>query len=152
MTDAPQGHQAPPTSSEAGGARVWRVRLPYVVPPLSLNQRSSWQARARKTADVRTAVGWTIRAARIPRLDGRPTVLLTYVPRDRRRRDRDNLVATLKPCVDALVDMGVLVDDDPTHVDTLMPTIGDPSPDPDVSGLWLTITADPYPGMGHSPT
>ncbi|WP_162786781.1 hypothetical protein [Janibacter anophelis] len=36
-----------------------------------------------------------------------------YEPPDRRRRDEDNLFATLKPLADGLVDAGVVADDTP---------------------------------------
>jgi len=101
------------------------LRLPYVRPPLTLNQRLHWQAKRRLVANVRAAVRVLARSARIPALQ-RVEVELHYVPPDHRRRDGDNLTATSKPAVDGLVDAGVVPDDDPAHVVHLMPVIDPP--------------------------
>ncbi|GAI70310.1 unnamed protein product [marine sediment metagenome] len=42
---------------------------------------------------------------------------LTFVFAEQRRRDRDNLLATFKPGLDAIVDAGLLLDDDSEHLD-----------------------------------
>ena len=43
-------------------------------------------------------------------------VKLTFVLHERRRRDRDNLLARFKPGLDAIVDAGLLLDDDAEHL------------------------------------
>lgn len=58
----------------------------------------------------------------VPALD-KPTVRLHFYPGDRRRRDRINLALVHKAVVDGLVDAGVILDDDPEHLDELMPAI-----------------------------
>jgi len=78
------------------------IELPWTAPPLSLNDRGAWAPRARKIADVRATALTLARAARLPHLVDHATVQLHYRPRDNRRRDTDNLVATLKPICDAL--------------------------------------------------
>lgn len=116
----------------------WTLELPYSKPPLSLNGRLHWAQQARIKAEVRGAAFWLAKSQRIPALD-RPTVVLHYEPKGRARRDADNLVATLKPCVDGLVDAGVISDDTPDHVDTLMPVI---DPHNGVAGrVYLVITS-----------
>jgi crossover junction endodeoxyribonuclease RusA len=109
------------------------IRLPWQTPPLSLNDRSHWRSKAAKTAEVRNTVKLLVRGVKPA---GRVAILLTYVPRDRRRRDRTNLVATYKACVDGCVDAGVIPDDTPEFLDELMPEIGTPDGDP---RLELTI-------------
>lgn len=104
----------------------YELVMPWRTPPLSLNQRMHHYARARVVRDVRDTAGWLARAARIPRAE-RVRVELRYTPRARRRRDADNLVALLKPLVDALVDAGVVADDDDEHVERTMPVITAPS-------------------------
>ena len=90
----------------------WTIRLPYATPPLSLNSRMHWATKARLTREIREV---TATAARLlPRCE-RIAVELHYVPRDRRRRDVDNLVATLKPCLDAMVPH-LIPDDTPEYV------------------------------------
>lgn len=94
----------------------WTLRVGhYTTPPLSLNDRLHWRVKAKITAEVREYVkqsAWY----NVPACE-RILVELHYVPRDRRRRDRDNLVATLKPCLDGLVSAGVVADDAPEYVD-----------------------------------
>ena len=42
---------------------------------------------------------------------------LTFVFPEQRRRDRDNLLARFKPGLDAIVDAGLLLDDDAKHLE-----------------------------------
>lgn len=82
------------------------IELPWTSPPLSLNDRGASRramfAKAAKTAEVRRTALQLARAAKLPHLVDHATVQLHYRPRDRGRRDTDNLVATLKPICDAL--------------------------------------------------
>jgi len=43
-------------------------------------------------------------------------ITITWVAKDKRRRDVDNLFASMKPYIDGLVESGLLVDDDARHV------------------------------------
>ena len=88
----------------------WDIQLPYRRPPLSLNDREHWAPRAAKTREVRRTTALLARQAGIPRLET-ARVRLLWLVSDRRRRDRENITATLKPAIDGLVDAGVLVDD-----------------------------------------
>lgn len=115
----------------------WTVRLPYRTPPLSLNSRQHWAAKARVTRQVRQDVLVLLRAARVPAC-GRVVVQLGYTPRDRRRRDTDNLVATLKAVADGVVDAGVVPDDTPEFMGKPEPVITGPSRDPH---LWVRVEA-----------
>lgn len=124
--------------------RIHELALPWATPPLTLNSRMHWTARARVVAEVRQTVGWVARAHRIGRHET-VRVGLIYTPATRRRRDSDNLAATYKPCVDGLVDAGVVVDDDDLHVVRCWPEIR--PPDPSRAGLVLTVA----PGRGASP-
>ena len=90
----------------------WEITLPWAKPPLSLNDRMDWRTKHRWTKTLRQAAWALAKQAQIPAL-GSCSVELLYVPRDRRRRDEDNLFATLKPLADGLVDAGVVVDDTP---------------------------------------
>ena len=110
------------------------IRLPYTKPPLNLNDRMHWRKKAAVVKAVRAYVGGMaiyMKPFQTVRVE------LHYVPRDKRRRDADNLVATLKPCLDGLVDAGVIRDDSPEYV-TWTVHIDPPSPDPH---LYLLVEA-----------
>lgn len=104
--------------------------------PLSLNGREHWRLKAQQVKAVRETTAWLARAAGIPPL-GLVRVDLHYRPRDKRRRDPLNLVATLKPVEDGLVDAGVIPDDTPDHLVPTMPTIDAPGHPP---GLYVVVT------------
>lgn len=117
------------------------VTLPYTKPPLSLNGRLHWRAEVRIKAEVRAIAAMLTRRHVLPHVPAgtdHVTVVLHYVPRDKRTRDTDNLVLTLKPCKDGLVDAGLVPDDNPTYMTAPMPVI-DP-PDRANPRLYLDIT------------
>lgn len=114
----------------------YRLDLPWETPPLNLNDRHSKIVEARRIAAVRRDVGWVAKAARMGTHD-RVQVTLNYRPLRSGRRDADNLVATLKPCCDGLVDAGLVVDDIPQHMVKAMPVIHEP--DGIRRNLWLDI-------------
>jgi crossover junction endodeoxyribonuclease RusA len=110
--------------------RTWTLDLPTVLRPLSLNgSRGQHYARARKTKQIRLAAWAAAEQARIPSL-GRISIELHYAPRDRRRRDALNLVATLKPVEDGIVDARVVPDDTAEFVQPTMPVIDPPTGQP----------------------
>lgn len=92
----------------------WTVTLDGL-PPMTLNQRQHWAARARDVKAWRQRTAWECKAAQVPRLD-RCEVVLRGAPPTNRRRDRHNLVPSLKAAVDGLVDAGVIPDDTPEHL------------------------------------
>lgn len=105
-------------------------------PPLTLNQRLHWRAKAERTRVTRNAVAWSAKAAKIGYMLPHISVGLHYAPGDNRKRDCDNLVPTLKVAVDGLTTAKIVVDDDPVHVTTIMPTI---HTGPGKRRLWITI-------------
>lgn len=115
----------PPPDVDGGDLRTWRFDLP-MTKPLSLNARQHWRAQARDKATVRRAAARAAAAVGIPAC-ARIAVELHYEPRDRRRRDAINLVATLKPVEDGLVDAGVVPDDVARYVRPTMPVLDRPS-------------------------
>ena len=121
---------------------TWTIRLPYTTPPLSLNSRMHWATKANVTSGLRVGTAILAVDGRIPPCD-RIRVTLIYVPRDKRTRDRDNLVATLKPCIDGLVDAGIVPDDSPEYVTWEPPIIA--APDPKDPHLRLEITGKEAP-------
>jgi crossover junction endodeoxyribonuclease RusA len=110
--------------------REWTLDLPYTAPPLSLNgARGNHYAHARQVKQVRRQAAFLAQQAKIPPL-ARCTIELHYAPRDRRDRDPHNLVATLKPIEDGIVDAGVVPKDTPEFVPPTTPVIDPPTGGP----------------------
>lgn len=103
------------------------IRLPYVAPPLSLNDRMHWAQASRLKIQLKADVYTLAMHHKLPKNVDQVRVTLVWLPKDRRRRDTDNPTATLKVCIDALKDYGLVADDDSTHV-TSSCEIGNPQP------------------------
>lgn len=117
------------------------VPLPWSKPPLSLNDRgcSPW-VKANLTRQAIEDARAAIAAANVPALAG-AELTLHYRPKDRRRRDADNLAPTLKACQDALVP-DVLPDDSWVHIPAATCRIHPPIGAPAV--MWLELTNTTY--------
>lgn len=94
--------------------------FPWTRPPLSMNQRLHRMQEAKLTAEVRAAAA--VAFARFPPV-GRVEVTMTWQVADRRRRDAENPVKTLKALCDGLVDAGIVPDDTPDLMVKHMPVI-----------------------------
>ena len=94
-----------------------------------------WQIYRDKEEWINTCL-LLLRSKHIPRCE-RVTVQLIYVPRDSRRRDPLNLVASLKVVEDAVVRVGIIPDDNPHHLESLMPLID--APERDVAGGRIAV-------------
>lgn len=116
--------------------RQFVIRLPWPSPPMSMNDRDHWRVHRRKVAMVRNSVHLLVSQARVPKLE-RCVVQLMYAPRDRRRRDTDNLAHVLKAACDGVVQAGVVADDTPDLMVKPEPRIVDPLPG---GRMWLVIT------------
>jgi crossover junction endodeoxyribonuclease RusA len=132
---------------------IWRLDLSIILtrtgaPPLSLNDRGMhWAAKAKAIERVKAQTRNAVRTAEIPQL-GHVHVKLRYRPRDRRPRDADNIVATLKPCIDALHQLDpldeswcpIVAGDTAAHVSweppvLMLPAKGQPA------ALWLVLSS-----------
>lgn len=82
--------------------------------------------------DWREAAGWAIRAGQLRPVTSYP-VQVTITLRTLHRRDIDNVV---KPLLDALVDVGILKDDDWAHVSRI---IVQHEPVAHSSSVWVTV-------------
>jgi hypothetical protein len=119
--DAPDIAQAP----LGGHMKQWRIELDGI-DVISTNRRSHWSKLRAARKVIKQQVCWLAKAERIPPITYAQVHVLATPP-DRRRRDEDNLVSGLhKPCLDGLVAAGVLADDSPGHVTSLMPTLREP--------------------------
>jgi crossover junction endodeoxyribonuclease RusA len=107
-----------------------------------MNARHHWAAKSRITRDIRETTKILAMANHLPRGLDHVTVCLHYAPKTNRRIDADNLVATLKPCCDGLVDYGLVDDDVPAQMAKLMPVIH-PKSTTGKGQLWLEIEVTP---------
>lgn len=106
--------------------------------PLTLNQRLHWREQRRRSAIIRSTVNLTTRNLHLGE-HHHVTVRLHFATGDNRRRDQDNLVATLKPAIDGLVDAGLIPDDTPDHITWWSPEIHNGH---GARRLWLEIRLD----------
>lgn len=123
-----------PYRTRTGKARTRQHRP--VWDALTGNARTAhWSQRHKAVAEVVEAVGWAAKAARM-RPCSHLTIRLVWAPGDHRRADAPNLAGLQKPCVDALVRVGLVPDDTAEWVTELMPRIDRP---PVQAGLWLEL-------------
>lgn len=117
------------------------INLPYQTPPLTANQKTHWATHAQHTKNLRQTTHILAKHHKIPRTT-HTTVTLHYVPRTNRRRDQDNLVPTLKPICDGLVDAGIVPDDTPEFMTKHMPVIDPKDPGQRASRLYVVVEVD----------
>ena len=81
------------------------VQLPWPPANLSPNARLHWRAMAKAKKAYKAECAWTLFQTPVPPLpDGRIPLVITIAPPDRRRRDRDNIQASLKYALDQLAE------------------------------------------------
>ena len=96
-------------------ARTITLRLPWFPRELSPNSRAHWAAKAKAAKAYREQCGWAVMQARNSFKS--PVLATTTFHVDTKRRyDLDNLMASLKPLWDGLVDAGILQDDSTEHL------------------------------------
>lgn len=109
---------------------VYTVALPPGLPLLNANRtrKMHWSVERRIARDIRTAAKVIARNQRIPLLDRAHVIYVVHPTAQTRKRDPGNWSVSAKAAVDGLVDAGVFVDDDSTHVIGPDPRLGDPVP------------------------
>lgn len=113
------------------------IPLPWLRPPLNANDRNDRRSGGfRKVADALTEARLAIRAAQVRPIVAAEVTLHYRVP-DKRRRDADNLAATLKVVQDALVQEGVLPDDSWVCVPSATCRIHAPEAE---AAMWVELT------------
>lgn len=105
------------------GPSTWVLKLPWQLPPLSLNRRINRHVKARITKEIREAAFLLAKHHKVTKGCSRIRVTLIYRPMDNRRRDAINLVPVLKAVEDGLVDARIVPDDTPVYIDPVMPQI-----------------------------
>lgn len=139
------------------------IRLPWETPPLSMNDSAGTTkgavfARAKTKREIQQAVHLLARNVRMPAGTRYLVVQLNYRPRDNRRRDTDNLTATLKPIADALSGgskkipgLGLVPDDKPQMMGKPEPIIW-PAKKGQRGELWLDLWASENPPLPYCVT
>ncbi|WJJ10799.1 hypothetical protein P9990_19800 [Prescottella equi] len=115
------------------------LELPWTKPPLSMNDRMHWAQKAKLTKRIRSTARTLAAAKRLPAGLDHVSVALVYRPRDRRRRDTDNLMPVLKALCDGLVDHGLVTDDTPQWMTKHMPRLDEPQKGAG-GAMWLELT------------
>lgn len=106
------------------------VVLPWPPAILSPNKRPHWRALARAKASYRAACALSVLDQKVPAPAWRQMdVRLVFIAPDRRKRDRDNLGASMKAGLDGLADAWRINDNRFARVsaeiaETLMPAKG----------------------------
>jgi Holliday junction resolvase RusA-like endonuclease len=116
------------------------ITLPMPVRNHSPNARCHWSAKARAVKYQRNLAAWLVREAlgrRKPPLWPAVEVLVEVTPPNRIRRDKDNLLASLKGAFDGATSAGIAKDDD---VFTYLP-VQILEPDKDKAGVRITFTS-----------
>lgn len=110
-------HETPGLAAGAvsPGLRRWTLTFPAGLPLLSLNGRLHWAERNRRNATWKKAAWALAVAAHIPPLE-RVAIVGEYQPPDRRKRDEDNLVLTMKSAIDGIASTGCVPSDSSDHV------------------------------------
>ena len=86
-------------------------------PDLSPNKRLHWRPRAKATKVAKEeATGLVDEQGRPTKPYERAHITITWIAKDKRRRDPDNLFASCKSYVDGLVTAGLIEDDSAMHV------------------------------------
>lgn len=83
-----------------------RIILPWPTKDLSPNARGHWAIKARAKKAYRAVCAAQARSQGLTRLDAeRMHLKITFVPPNRRARDLDNMLASLKSGLDGLCDV-----------------------------------------------
>jgi crossover junction endodeoxyribonuclease RusA len=112
-------------------------RFDWAKAPLSLNYRLHRMVEAKIVKDLRLVM--SVRARHIPFMT-RCEVSLVWFVNDRRRRDDENPIATLKALCDGLVDAEIVEDDTAQFMLKHMPRIEYVDKKIDVAHFEFTVT------------
>lgn len=93
-----------------------RLELPMLANWINLNQKEHWAPRNKRAQAWRHGAHMIARQNRLPKGLQRAQVDAYVWKSSRRRYDPHNLMPTLKPVVDGLVDYGLVADDDVEHL------------------------------------
>lgn len=116
-----------------------------------MNSRDSWPVQRQLAKGIMRDTAF-VAQGKVPRDIYPITVELIWYKGDNRVADSDNIAATLKPCIDALVRMGVLPNDSPEYVvrtsQRVIPRKLDPH-DRTTPAMFLVVNTCEYADMEH---
>lgn len=93
--------------------RAARIEIPMLpTRAMNPNGRAHWAVRRRDTEPFKQAIAIQTKRLRFQKV----IITVTFVVRDKRRRDGDNFLASLKGAFDTLVHEGVVKDDSAEYV------------------------------------
>lgn len=118
---------------------TWVMKMSWVKPPLSMNDRPHHRVKAKLTKEMREETLLRARFHKLPKGCARVRVTLIYRPADRRRRDAINLAPVLKAVEDGLVDYGLVPDDTPEFIEPAMPVIEPPLPGQRLGEMFVKV-------------
>lgn len=85
---------------------IGEIQLQWPNPVLLPNKRIHWAAKNAATRSARTNAAWATRAVGLTKLDlASLKITVTFQPPDRRKRDLDSMLASLKPALDGIADV-----------------------------------------------
>mgnify|MGYP003677638089 FL=1 len=86
-------------------------------PDLNPNKRLHWTQLAKaKSAAKDEAIALVLEQGKPATPYAKAHIIITWASKDKRRRDPDNLFASMKPYIDGLVDAELIADDSAVHV------------------------------------
>lgn len=112
------------------------LTLPFPTEPAGQNARKHWSKRFKETKSSRTATAMEVQRAANGRQWPAATMVIRLFFPSRRRTDVLNVIESIKPDVDGIVDAKLIPDDDWTH---LRPTIDPPVLDRDNPRIELEL-------------
>lgn len=109
--------QETPAVTRPGSPGVWVIPLPYVRPPLTLNEHAGkhWGKVRGEIARLQRDAYYLAKSHKIPP-QSRVSVTLIFWPGNNTVHDADNMALTIKPLIDGLRKAGVVPDDRGRHV------------------------------------
>lgn len=114
-----QGWSQRSSTGGQGLPRTITLRFPFPPGELSPNVSVHHMTKARKVKEYRDTCGWLAKGQLQPTpitLASPVLASVTFGVTDKRRRDLDNLMASIKPLWDGMVDADVLQDDSTEHL------------------------------------
>lgn len=82
------------------------IDLPWPSRVLHPNGRKHWAVKAKATKQARADAGWAAKAAGVKRIDATGLVVTAvFSPPDRRPRDRDGMLSSIKAYLDGIADV-----------------------------------------------
>jgi len=91
------------------------IEIPFLPPrALNPNGRAHWATKRKVAEPLKQAIA--LESKRLDPVKGKVLITITFITAQKRRRDGDNWLASMKPLIDTLVKTDFLPDDDSSSV------------------------------------